>query len=161
MDILQAQQLLSSFGASLGLPELSLDENGYCALVFDDVDVSIDFIEETQDLLVYSLLGILDQAQRGDPSILLPLLHANYFGMGAAGGQIGIDKESGAVSLSRAYPLQLLDLPGLTNSLQAFVSTAEYWKAWLGVLDEELDEPSTTPVSLAYLPNTSPGMIRA
>ena len=161
MDILQAQQLLSDFGASLGLPELSLDETGHCALTFDEVDVNIDFIDETQDLLVYSLLGVSDAAQRGDPAILLPLLQANYFGIGTAGGQIGIDKESGAVSLSRAYPLQLLDLPRLGASLQAFVSTAEYWKTWLGLSDEELDEPSAAPLSLAYLPNASPAMIRA
>lgn len=88
------------------------------------------------------------------------MLQANYFGIGTSGGQIGIDKESGAVSLSRAYPLQLLDLPGLTTGLQAFVTSAEYWKAWLGLLEEELDEPSITPVSSAYMLGAG-GMIRA
>jgi len=161
MDISQAQQLLSGFGASLGLPELSLDDSGHCALVFDEVAVNIDFIGETQDLLVYSLLGILDNAQRGDPTLLLPLLQANYFSIGTAGGQIGIDNESGAVSMSRAYPLRLLDLPALSASLQAFVSAAEYWKTWLSVLDEELDEPAGTAASLARMPQGNPGMIRA
>lgn len=162
MNILQAQQLLSDFGASLGLPELSFDETGHCALVFDDVGVNLDFIEETQDLLVYSLLGMADEAQRDDPAVLLPLLHANYFGMGAAGGQIGIDKASGAVTLSRAYPLRLLDLPELTSCLQAFVNTCEYWKVWMSLPDEALDAPPAASAPFAHLPHgVPPTMIRA
>ena len=160
MDISQAQQLLADFGASLGLDGLSLDEDGHCALAFDEVMVNIDFIEETQDLLFYSALGISDEAQRSDPAILLPLLQANYFGMGTAGGQIGIDKTSGMVTLSRAYPLQLLDLQGLTASLQAFVSTAEYWKMWMSLSDEELHEQPVEPASFAAASSRFSGIIR-
>lgn len=161
MDISQAQRLLSGFGASLGLPELSFDYTGHCALTFDEVNVNIDFIAETRDLLVYSLLGIMDKARRADPALLLPLLQANYFGIGTVGGQIGIDRDSGTVALSRALPLQLLDLPALQASLQAFVSAAEYWKTWLSVSDEELQEAAAAPVSLAHMPQGNAGMIRA
>lgn len=160
MNILQAQQLLSDFGASLELPGLSLDETGHCALLFDEVMVNMDFIEETQDLLLYSALGISDEGQRSDPAILLPLLQANYFGMGTAGGQIGIDKISGMVTLSRAYPLQLLDLQGLTAGLQAFVSTAEYWKMWMSLSDEDLDELPVAAASFASVSDQFSGVIR-
>ena len=116
-------RLLTDFGNALGLEGLSLDENGYCCLSFDEVVVNIESVGESSLVLLYSSLGVLPEDAGSE--VYRRLLGANYFFQGTAGATIGLDEATGAVAITRvvdAAGMEVLDWEGV---IKAFVDAAE------------------------------------
>src|SRR5689334_3392201 len=49
--------LVSEFGGAIGLTGLAPDEEGYCALTFDDVPVHLQYEPEKDEIVAFSRLG--------------------------------------------------------------------------------------------------------
>ena len=122
----QVQVLLRDLGGLVGLPELGLDADGHCSLVFDGrVEVDLAYAEGDDRLTVAALLGRLPVDAPAER--YLELLDANFFWRGTEGATLGVERDSGTVVLLEALPLAGLDIGGLERHLDVFVATAETW----------------------------------
>ncbi|MEJ0019479.1 MAG: type III secretion system chaperone [Acetobacteraceae bacterium] len=140
------QQIIAEFGKTIGIDDLSLDEEGYCCLVVDqDNVVNIELDEAAPRLLFYSIVG---RPAEGRYKLLL---EANYLGQGTGGGTLGLQPGSGAIVLSREVPLALLDVPTFSTALERFINLTEFWTRRLG-------EPAADLAALEYRPPPSGGI---
>ena len=125
-------------GRTVGLGDLALDEDGYCALLIDkDSVVNIELDEIGQQVLLYSLIG----QPAGDPRATFEqLLRANYLGRGTGGAAFGLQPEGGIV-LSQWLAVPGLDLARLNAILERFVNQVEAWTQRLPQLGEQAEAP--------------------
>ena len=122
--------LLGEFGAAIGMPDLQLDEEFRCNMMFDDVPVSFELGEGDESVYIYSLLGrVPDDGRDG---IHAELLHANYVFTENGGSTLSVDVQSGNVVLLREERLELLRLARLESVVERFVDVAEGWMRRLG-----------------------------
>ena len=132
--------LLQEFGRSMGIPDLVLDEQDGCALMFDETGLMLSYRREANRLCVYTDIGLL---KRATPALLLKLLSANALHQAVGDGVIGVSPDEGRKALVIVYS-QLLDvavltLPRLDESLRGFVETAEAWQTQLAEYVQGLD----------------------
>ncbi len=118
-------EILKEFGKKVGLSELSLDENGYCCLSFDDVVLNIELDENSELLFVYSNLGDLPENSR--ESFYEMLLCANCLYRETQGGVLGVDKDASIVVYSYQIPVRALDELKFERIIENFVNMAEFW----------------------------------
>ena len=96
--------LLREFGTSIGIPDLELDEDFRCNLMFDEVPVSFELGKGDESVYIYSLLGrVPDEGLEG---FYAELLHANYVLADNAGSTLSVDSQSGNVVLLREERLE-------------------------------------------------------
>ena len=122
--------LLHEFGASIGVPDLQLDEEYRCNMMFDDVPVSFELGDGDESMYIYSLLGHVPDD--GLEQFYAELLHANYVFADNAGSTLSVDSQSGNVVLFRQERLELLRLSKLESVVEQFVNVAEGWMKRLG-----------------------------
>ena len=122
--------LLHEFGASIGIPDLQLDEEYRCNMMFDDVPVSFELGDGDESMYIYSLLGHVPED--GLEQFYAGLLHANYVFADNAGSTLSVDSQSGNVVLFRQERLELLRLSRLESVVEQFVNVAEGWMKRLG-----------------------------
>jgi hypothetical protein len=120
------RDLLASFGASLGLPELAPDDEGYCALRFDDLEVHLQYEPEEDELLVFTRLGEIDDDEPAE--LYGRMLAANLFWQGTGGATLGVQPEDGMVFLSRKVAMRALDDAKFRQLLEQFVNTGDDWR---------------------------------
>jgi Tir chaperone protein (CesT) family len=90
------QQIIATFGQTIGIGDLGHYEYGFCCLVIDqDMVINIELNEAAQRLLLYSVVGRLG----GERFPLL--LEANHLGQGTGGGSLGLQPNTGSAVLSR------------------------------------------------------------
>lgn len=136
-------RLLTDFGNALGLDGLSLDENGYCCLSFDEVVVNIEAVGETSLVLLYSSLGALP-ADAG-PEVCRRLLEANYFFHGTGGATIGVDGPTGGVAITRVVDAAGMEVLDWEAVIKAFVDAAESCAALFEVAPDAAEAAAAAP----------------
>ncbi|MFH0789735.1 MAG: type III secretion system chaperone [Pseudomonadota bacterium] len=117
--------LLNDFGKSIGINELAFNENGYCCLMFDQVVVNIELIENSERFFLYTHLGEIPLEKREEFYSLL--LEADFFNKETADGTLGIDRESNIVALTYQRPYTGLDQEKFEKILENYVNAAEHW----------------------------------
>ena len=129
MSLAVMKNLLSDFGAAIGIPDLEPDADHRCNMMFDDVAVSFELGPDDESLYIYALLGSPSGA---DPAAAYrALLRANYAFAATAGATLSLDRATDAVVLVRAERLESLRLPRLEAVVEDFVNAAERWTARL------------------------------
>ena len=106
------RNLLGDFGASIGIPELELDEENRCTLGFDEVVVSFELGADAESIHLYAYLG--DVVQANADALFSALLDANYCFKGTQGATLGRDEATGKValdSLGKCIDLALVPVP--------------------------------------------------
>ena len=125
MSLSTMENMLSEFGASIGMPDLKPDAEHRCNLMFDDVAVSFELGVDDDSLYIYSLLGPVPAT--GAEGLYADLLHANHVFEGTAGATLGVDPETRGIVLVRAERLESLRLPAFETLVEDFVNVAERW----------------------------------
>ncbi|MCL2029299.1 MAG: type III secretion system chaperone [Deltaproteobacteria bacterium] len=136
--------ILEAFGASIGVEGLALDEHQSCTLAIDEVMLTMQWIEDSEVLLVYAPVGMIDN-KVGDNRQLLQLLEANCLGQGTGGLTLGVQPEFGAIILSGQLPTQNLNPVGLERFMEFFTSMAEEWSRRLAETRPE-EAPDTSGI---------------
>ena len=121
--------LIREFGASIGIPDLQLDEEYRCNMMFDEVPVSFELGDGDESMYIYSLLGHVPDD--GLERFYAELLHANYVFADSGGSTLSVDSQSGNVVLLREERLELLRLSRLESVVEQFVNVAEDWMSRL------------------------------
>jgi hypothetical protein len=122
--------VLAAFGASLGLEGLALDEYQSCTLAIDEVMLTMQWKGDSQILLVYAPVGLIDQ-DAPDPGLLWQLLEANCLGRGTGGLVLGLEPGLGAVILSGQLPTHNLEPVVLERYIESFANMADEWRGRL------------------------------
>ena len=117
--------LLREFGSAIGIPDLKLDEEYRCNMMFDEVPVSFELGDGDESVYIYSLLGQVPDD--GLERFYAELLHANYLFAESGGSTLGVDSKSGNVVLLREERLESMRLSTLESVAEQFVSVAEAW----------------------------------
>ena len=137
--------LLREFGSAIGIPDLQLDEEYRCNMMFDEVPVSFELGDGDESVYIYSLLGQVPDD--GLERFYAELLHANYLFAESGGSTLGVDSQSGNVVLLREERLESMRLSTLESVAEQFVSVAEAWMGRLGGEVNEAAAPRGEPVS--------------
>ena len=138
--------LVREFGASIGIPDLQIDEEYRCNMMFDEVPVSFELGDGDESMYIYSLLGHVPDD--GLEQLYAELLHANYDFADNGGSTLSVDSQSGNVVLLREERLELLRLSRLESVVEQFVNVAEGWMSRLrGGGTNEVGAPSGEAVS--------------
>ncbi len=117
--------LVRGFGQKIGV-DLSVDEDGLCALNIDDMRVSIQNIDEVGLVSVFGEIG--DPPPQGLEELLLAMLSANHLFQGTSGATISRDPETQKFYLCRCDVSSVLDLETFSSNLEKFVNTLETWR---------------------------------
>lgn len=147
--------LLREFGSAIGIPDLKLDEEYRCNMMFDEVPVSFELGDGDESVYIYSLLGQVPDD--GLERFYAELLHANYLFAESGGSTLGVDSKSGNVVLLREERLESMRLSTLESVAEQFVSVAE---AWMNRLSNGANESPAPPGESASEPRPPSGGMR-
>lgn len=118
-------EVLTQFGARIGMPDLHLNPLGQCSLQFDAMPLHIVLVRDIEKVLCYCPLGQL-HADNAMP-IALDLLAANSFYAGTTGATIGWDRTTQQCHLSRYLDSETITINAFEHVVQHMVQTAEQW----------------------------------
>jgi len=111
-DVMSA--IIQEFGASVGVPDMAFDENGYFAFTSPDgVLVNVDYFEEDESLVLYTTIGELFDDFRF--AFYDEMLKANMFWELTLGATLCVNPEGSHALLTASVPARDLDVPRLTN----------------------------------------------
>ena len=119
------EHVIAAMGNAIGLPDLRLDEDGYCCLAMDEVQVHIESLGETQHVLMHTCLGAVPP--QADAALYARLLHAKHFFAKTSGATIGTHPDSGSIDMALVLEAQHISAEGFLRALQSFVNAAEWW----------------------------------
>ncbi len=145
------QNLLKEFGDLIGIPELCLDEENRCNLMFDDVAVSFELNRDEESFYMYSYLG--DASSENRERVYAKLLDANYVFKHTNGATLGVEDASKKIILIRQYALEMMRLSKFESVVEEFVNLAEYWKQkipTLALAQEQAPFPDEGGISEAH-----------
>jgi hypothetical protein len=136
MSLERLESVITEFGKIVGLPELELNQDGYCPLIFDDIVVNFKYDGETDELLMWSSIGeIPPEPVRKD--IYEMLLEANIIQSYLGGGVLTIEKNHNIILLINSTPTELIDLKTFEDTLDNFIKLTETWEK---VLEEAIQD---------------------
>ena len=144
--------LLSDFGGGIGLAGLAPDEEGYCALAFDDLPVHLQYDPEKDEIVAFSRIGTADEDRLEE--IYGMLLGANLFWQGARGATLSVEPDTSTVFIADHRPAGLPEA-AFQAWLGEFVDIADHWRGRLARVnaggpfdeaDEITDREGDTPV---------------
>ncbi|MCY4060175.1 MAG: type III secretion system chaperone [Gammaproteobacteria bacterium] len=125
MSLASMENMLSEFGASIGIPDLRPDAEHRCNLMFDEVAVSFELGVDDESIYIYALLGSVPEGD--ERNVYADLLHANYVFDGTGGATLCVDPGTQGIVLLRAERLESLRLARFEALLEDFVNVAERW----------------------------------
>ena len=127
MSVDALSNLIADFGASIGLPELCLDEDGRVNLEFDDIPISIESSSRDDAVSIYSLIDRLPPGVRHE-RLYAKLLNANYLHRETDGGALGVDADTGNIVLVREHNLAAMRPGDFEANVERFINLAERWR---------------------------------
>jgi hypothetical protein len=136
--------LLSDFGGAIGLADLAPDDEGYCALRFNDLPVHLQYDGEKDEIVAFSRIGTANEEML--EVIYGMLLGANLFWQGARGATLSVEPDTDTVFIADHRPAGLPDA-AFQAWLGEFVDIAECWRDRLARVNdgEPIDEADETP----------------
>jgi len=154
MSIETVNEFLAELGQTVGLPELRLDEDGYCCLSFDALETHLQHDGDRDALVVFARLGALAEEVASEAYELL--LSANLFWAGTNGATLSVEPADRLVYLAASTPLAGLEYPDFEAWLGGFVAAADRWTenvAKLNSGEEAAPTESPMPPARHFMPS--------
>ena len=153
-----ASQFIKHLTSVLELNELNFDETNSIELSIDDnLGVIIHYAEELESLIVNLLIAPIQDADKETTADLLyDILCGNYMWGYTAGGNLGIDRESGLLALHRIFEIAPLfekeELIMFEDAFMALVGAARYWRDYVnGVRNSDLPTSPDLPSDMSSI----------
>lgn len=124
-------QFLLELGTRLNLHKIQPDEQGYCAIAFDEVVIHLQYIEDKLEIIAFSTIGELSSDYR--ETILESLLQANLFWQETHGATFAIESETEQIFIQERFSLGQNDFNQFLVWLEQFTQTSEHWKQKLAI----------------------------
>lgn len=142
-----AEQLITSLGKTLSLPQLKLDDVTHsCVLLFDqDIVLNIEFDEPGGQMILSAYLDELDSEE--PERMLRTMMVANLYWHRTDGATLGLEDASNGIILADRRLLAAIDETGFEKWVEGFVNQTEHWKKRLldirnGVAEEKPAAPA-------------------
>ena len=135
------ETLLHRIGQRVGIPALGLDADGHCMVRIDEIELTIEFAEESDSVILSARCGALPVL--GKDRLLQDIADANFFWLGSGGGTLSTNSREGALYLQYRELSAQLDEQRLDELLQGVVLNAEYWGSRLAGAEPEA--PAAVP----------------
>lgn len=124
----QVNKILKQIGDEQNLPDLCLDENNHCMLLFDErIILNMDLDEPGSLLVIYAYIGEVPIECR-EP-IYQKVLEGNFFWKETEGATLGLDRQSQSLVLAKSFHLPMTDIHSFEDQLAIFVEVVEKWMA--------------------------------
>ncbi|WP_018693564.1 type III secretion system chaperone [Algicola sagamiensis] len=107
-------------------------------------DVCVSFHEQDGDLVLCAMLGQPTQ-EKLEP-IYRVLLEANHFGIGTGGCTLGIQQETGNITLTSRHDIEPLSGEILATMLDSFIDVASFWIGFLQGEEENQTDVGFNPL---------------
>jgi len=134
------EELIAEFGKKVGLDYLKPNEDGLCEIDTDFATVNIQYVEETEMVLLTGLVRPVEDEP--SPKFLRSLLEANFMFQRTHGATLSIDPDSNAVMLVRFERLSDLDCDRFALIVRRFL---EAMQEWMKKEDDPKEESSSNP----------------
>lgn len=141
--------LVGQLGKSMGIDALSLDEDGFCTIGFDEVSsVTIHSNAEQGSVVLSAEVGAI--APEYELDAYRAMLQANYaWGLTDGIGTLSIEPDgedgtpsSGVASLMHQTPLVALDAASFQALFDRFLAVAEAWSEFLSEAQAADESPA-------------------
>lgn len=120
--------LIEALGEQMGDKELKPAEDGSCTLVFDDLPVSLQYLDKRGEIMFYCVAGSIPADAAAKAGLYSRLLEANYFFRGTGGGVLAADEATGLIGFFRLERAATLDQPAFLLLLESFLNLASHWR---------------------------------
>lgn len=125
---MDTNELLRPLAEALGLTELTLDDQGTCALVLDDrLPVTLALDDASATLHLYCVLGPGPEDLLHQAACYAAMLDANLFGRGTGGATLAMDPDAGDMVLCRSLPLTQTTPESLLDAAELLIQAADSW----------------------------------
>lgn len=145
---MRLNEIMSAFGAEIGLPDLTAVEDGTYQLDIDDMAVSVMEVIESDQVVIWSRLGELPSA--GCAKFCRQMLAAMAPGGEAEGAVFSFERETNTLYLHRIEDMRMLDLAGFKSALEQFANLLEMWLGRLADFRPG-EEPSASTDESAFV----------
>lgn len=154
MSVELANNLLNTFGLTVGLDGLCLDDQGYCCLRFDALDTHLQYDPANDHLVLFAQLGKLDEDALAEGCAWM--MNANLFWAGTNGGTLAVQPDVNLVFLQTKTPIQGIDYPRFERWVGEFVSATDQWVANIQKLNAgETPTAAETETAAASVPGAN------
>lgn len=120
------KDLMSGFGAKVGIPDLAPDSENTCRIDIDGMSVS--FMQHQESDMVVTWAEVSEPPPEGVTILYRVLMESMFMGQGTGGSTFSIEPESKKIFLHRLDPLALMDLDSFCTMLEKFVNVLEQWR---------------------------------
>ena len=152
----QFSTLLKEFGQDIGIPEIALDEFGYCCLEIENKHLmNFQYLEHERSLMVFAEIGLVNEEKQ--LSIYQRLLEANLFWQETNGATIGLAAGDRVVVLVKKCSVVSMTGIELAEFIEEMIATLEYWKNNLTTWNEE-EQSEVTVGNKAMSPLSQQGL---
>ncbi len=122
-----ANQFIKDLGAILTVPDMELNEQNSCVLLFDnDIVLNVEYDSVNERMLLYVYLDDLPE-ENAEP-LLREALAGNFFWYRTRGATLSLEEGTGGLVLIYSHALSELDSGTFETIVENFVQTAEDWK---------------------------------
>ena len=139
--------IFATFGTNIGIDGLCFDENGECALQFDDVIVNLEYHDDVPYLYAYSQICPLPDSDADRLELYGFLLELNSLFKGTDGGVLGIEPALGLVTYASRIELNALDETALDTRIGRHVNAVESLRSSVNDLRQHTTAPSDKDAS--------------
>ncbi|WP_439858012.1 type III secretion system chaperone [Pseudomonas syringae] len=152
------QDLLNALAIRLESGPLSLDANHLCCLKVNELDMTLERIEQQNALFVYLCVGTLSTP--ASSTLLSDILAANLFHYGSSdGAAFGLDEKNNEVLLFQRFDPLRIDEDHFVSACVQMIEVAKIWRAKL-LHGHSAPLASSTRLTKAGLMLTMAGTIR-
>ncbi|GKQ48291.1 type III secretion system chaperone [Pseudomonas syringae] len=124
------QDLLNALAIRLESGPLSLDANRLCCLKVNELDMTLELLEQQNILFVYLCAGTL--STHTSKTLLSDILAANLFHYGCSdGATFGLDEKTNEVLLFQRFSPSSIDEDGFVSACVQMIEVAKLWQAKL------------------------------
>lgn len=138
---------LKELGEQLELPDLRFDQDGFCSISTDQLQVCFVDFSSNDAILMFSQVS--DLPDEPDVEFLTMLMEGNFFTRETGGATLGVDEFKNAVVISKTLSLSALDKDSFIEQVADFADIAAYWIEKIAGYFEEspaLDSIDGSPV---------------
>jgi hypothetical protein len=140
------EALLTEFAANVGLDAAELLSTQEIVLDEHTIGLQPDGDTADSDLVFFTVLGTPDAAQLA--RISRTLLEANSFWVGTGGCTLGVQRDTGAVTLCGRIAVASIDGGTLAALLDGFADTATFWRSFVNGTPDGSD--AMPPAGMAF-----------
>lgn len=142
------QRLLDSL-PRLGMQKIQVNEEGVCALTFDDkIILNLEYNGELDLLTLYCRLGVIAPDRVG--AVYPLLLEANVLWAGTGGATLGVIPADLSVVLAYQERAGAIDGQRFETLLSGLVDVAEFWTKLIEDSPQTTPEPSVGDLHIYY-----------